>query len=478
MSSVTENTNRIALIVALGLAAGACSGFRASNLTYDAASDATMDSGFPGTGTDAARLPDATAADSADVASPARDGGSDGGAPPPTGDGPRPSEGPTPPDGRQPAPDAPPPSSDAPPLSQPDGGPAPPMKLPQGSDCSNGSQCASTHCVDGFCCESACTATCTACSAAHTGQANGTCRPARDGTDPHNNCSPTDPSTCGNDGECNGAGSCRRHRSGTSCAAATCINNAAAVPPRGCDGQGMCTPRGAIDCGMFACAGGQCRTTCSAHAHCATSSYCDGGTCLAKKPVGSICGAADECGSGFCATKCCREACACPVVSQSNTVANAGLATNLGGWTLFQDPRVSWDADDATGCPVSGSVRISIPAGNDVEDVFTQCVSVRPSTSYNWGIRIRITPPAGSGTYSVGYCRLTWTDSPNCQGQPFAGAMMESVNGVGGWQSIARDNVVSPSEAVSAQFTCSVQTGPPMDAYFDMAYLTPAPGRF
>lgn len=72
--------------------------------------------------------------------------------------------------------------------------------LTNGSVCSANNQCVSGFCVDGRCCNSACTATCFACSAAKTGAANGTCAPVTANTDPDNECTGAS--------NCNGAGAC------------------------------------------------------------------------------------------------------------------------------------------------------------------------------------------------------------------------------------------------------------------------------
>ena len=71
----------------------------------------------------------------------------------------------------------------------------------QGTACTLSSQCLTGSCADGFCCNTACTATCTACSAALTSSANGTCGEIRAGTNPKLQC--TSPQTC------NGAGACQ-----------------------------------------------------------------------------------------------------------------------------------------------------------------------------------------------------------------------------------------------------------------------------
>jgi hypothetical protein len=68
------------------------------------------------------------------------------------------------------------------------------------TSCSTGSLCLSGNCVDGICCDLACTGLCQACTAAKKGSGtNGTCGNVGIGSDPDNEC----PS-----GDCNGSGSC------------------------------------------------------------------------------------------------------------------------------------------------------------------------------------------------------------------------------------------------------------------------------
>lgn len=71
-----------------------------------------------------------------------------------------------------------------------------------GQTCTSNGQCASTFCVDGYCCNNACTGLCQACSAIKKGSgANGTCGYIASGTDPDNECNTILPN-------CNGAGAC------------------------------------------------------------------------------------------------------------------------------------------------------------------------------------------------------------------------------------------------------------------------------
>lgn len=70
-----------------------------------------------------------------------------------------------------------------------------------GVACSNNAECLSNFCVDGFCCNTACSGTCQACSQLLQGQgSNGTCGPIITGTDPGNECAM---------GSCNGSSTCK-----------------------------------------------------------------------------------------------------------------------------------------------------------------------------------------------------------------------------------------------------------------------------
>lgn len=96
-----------------------------------------------------------------------------------------------------------------------------------GEPCQNPSECSSGHCVDGVCCESACSGTCEACVEVKTGVANGACAPIPALADP--------------DGEC-------------------------ATPQIGCDGD-----RGCADCGFAPPSVGPCPGACDS---------CDGDVCV------------------------------------------------------------------------------------------------------------------------------------------------------------------------------------------------------
>ncbi len=69
-------------------------------------------------------------------------------------------------------------------------------KKANGAACGLGNECASGACVEGVCCNTACTGTCLSCLAAKTGGASGTCAFITAGM-PDSRCTAADKSTCG-----------------------------------------------------------------------------------------------------------------------------------------------------------------------------------------------------------------------------------------------------------------------------------------
>jgi hypothetical protein len=128
-----------------------------------------------------------------------------------------------------------------------------------------------------------------ACAQSKTGVRNGQCAAINPGTDPDEECTAQDPSTCGTTGVCNGSGACKKFADGTACGATCCDS-----------GPG----RGARPC-LYVCHAGMCNTG----APVPTQDNCTGATpcCCSKGTApapGSVatCSAALACvlGGGTC----------------------------------------------------------------------------------------------------------------------------------------------------------------------------------
>ncbi len=239
---------------------------------------------------------------------------------------------------------------------------------PDETSCS-GTSGSCPFCVDGVCCDTACTGQCEACDLAGK---KGVCSPVS-GEAPHGGravCSPfavcvydttkassACATSCASDGACakdnycvspgSPTASCAPKKiAGAGCGAANeclsgfCVDGVCCGSA--CGGQcqacaepgslGVCTsvdglPRGARPActAPFACSAGACATTCTKDVECAFGRTCASGTCVPKASNGSTCTAAKDCLSGFCVDGvCCNTACAsactaCDVAGKGGT---------------------------------------------------------------------------------------------------------------------------------------------------------------
>jgi hypothetical protein len=183
-----------------------------------------------------------------------------------------------------------------------------------GTACTSDHECVSNACADGVCCGTACGRACTSC--ALPGQV-GTCAPVPAGTvDPQARCATADPSTCGLDGTCDGAGACRRYEANTVCSAAAC-SGAVLFFARRCDGAGTCRPAAAVSCAPYACdpSRGACNATCASPSDCAAGFEC-GSNGICGTQGNNTCVSDAECASGFCTENvCCASRCDNPCFS-------------------------------------------------------------------------------------------------------------------------------------------------------------------
>jgi hypothetical protein len=182
-----------------------------------------------------------------------------------------------------------------------------------GWPCDVAKDCDTQLCVDGYCCDDLCDPTepRNKCRACNVPGIEGRCVVALDGTDPRGSCAEEAPSTCGQDGTCDGRGQCRKWLSGTACSTPSCSAGSISYA-RACDGQGGCAPAAPpISCGPFDCANtSACAIFCSVAVGCASGAACTLGSCGARA-LGQECSGAADCASGHCAEGvCCQTACA------------------------------------------------------------------------------------------------------------------------------------------------------------------------
>jgi hypothetical protein len=150
--------------------------------------------------------------------------------------------------------------------------------------CTKGAECASGHCVDGICCDTACEQKCFSCALP---SAPGTCTPEPVGVDLKGECGGalSCTGTCGPAHDCVGSGA------GAQCARPRCTSASGGVGAAVCLAQGAACPLEdavAFDCGAYACAPafGACLSSCSASTDCAGGYLCDEASksCVAPPP--------------------------------------------------------------------------------------------------------------------------------------------------------------------------------------------------
>jgi hypothetical protein len=199
---------------------------------------------------------------------------------------------------------------------------------PTGAACELGRDCASTHCANGVCCATVCADECTSCLESDTGEPDGTCAAVIAGTDPNDDCSESS-DDCGEDGDCDGDGSCRFPGPDTECAPPSC-EGGQYTPPAGCDGLGGCAAPTPLDCDV--CDGDACVVACASNAQCPTGFYCAGTECAVTRTEGARCSDDAECTSGSCADGvCCDEDCdaICTSCIKVDTGRNDGTCANV-----------------------------------------------------------------------------------------------------------------------------------------------------
>jgi hypothetical protein len=222
----------------------------------------------------------------------------------------------------------------------------------RGAACTQASECSSNFCVDGVCCEAACSGACMACTNAKTNATDGLCRPIKAGSDPDDECPAQAASSCGMDGVCDGTGACHMWATGTVCGAESC-SGSTHTPARTCNGAGTCQTVTTASCGPYVCGATACKSQCTSGTDCTTGNSCVNGYCVAPQQPGAACAAASDCASGYCVDGvCCSTTCTsgCMACSQAKTGQPSGTCAAVAAGT---DPDNECAAD-ATSCGHNG----------------------------------------------------------------------------------------------------------------------------
>ena len=133
--------------------------------------------------------------------------------------------------------------------------------------------------------------------------------------DPHAICVDQGPTSCGQDGTCDGQGACSLYPAGMLCAASSTCSGTLWSGPGTCSGTGTCQ-RQTIPCTPYACdpQTNACHTACVTADDCAPGKPCMNGSCGYPEPA--FCSTDAECATGFCAQgACCATKCDSPCFS-------------------------------------------------------------------------------------------------------------------------------------------------------------------
>ena len=215
----------------------------------------------------------------------------------------------------------------------------------QGDSCSDKAECSTGNCVDGYCCESACTGTCTSCAVTH-----GKCT---------NTTSPRTGKACAGTAPCNASctGSspdCVPASTTTPCGYATCLSSTQLQLAGICNSQGTCS-QSTQTCAVCLSTTNACADCTPGEKKCSTGTggvpqHCDASGHWVNDPAcgtGQVCSGAGSCvcQSGW--TSCGRSGNTC--YNSSSDSANCGSASGC------QDCTTNGKTCSAGTCVCSGS---------------------------------------------------------------------------------------------------------------------------
>lgn len=190
------------------------------------------------------------------------------------------------------------------------------------------------------------------------------CIAVPEGEDPFDDCASMEPSTCGLNGLCNGAGGCALYGEETVCAPQDCSNfsDVSRLFERRCNGIGDCTEQSRT-CGGYLCSARLpvCLEGCESDAECTAGFTCIDSVCTVAtpKPNGAECLLGSECSSGNCADRVC-----CDLPCDGNC-----MACDLGGTEGVCAP-VPANTDPKNDCPAcfacdATGACVLVPGGED-----------------------------------------------------------------------------------------------------------------
>lgn len=152
-------------------------------------------------------------------------------------------------------------------------------------------------------------------------------------------------------------------------------------------------------------------------------------------------------------------------------VKNGGFDSDLSGWTIEpNDGEVTWVPSDATDCPYSGAMKLSLAAGASLSPRISQCIGTTGGVLHAQ-IAAKTLPP-----FNTLDCSTDVFSQPNCVGIATNVGRPQWFNQ--DWGSIAGD--VSVLAGGSIRLSCSLEPNQTdvAAALVDMVGLTPPPAQY
>jgi hypothetical protein len=230
------------------------------------------------------------------------------------------------------------------------------LRTGKGESCKDDTQCSKSNprCVDGVCCDTACTGQCEACDVKGS---EGQCSVVTGPPHAKRTACRGDGSSC--NGVCGGKlrSACDFPSPQTVCLQASCDPTTdTAMEQAFCDGAGKCATTDPMDCTPFTCSATACRGNCVTDAQCIAGAYCKAGICEDLEKPGTKCARDQQCASGFCTDGvCCEGRCD----GQCEACGSGGKCAQVTGTPAGARPACAGDAGDACAGACDGSVRAS-----------------------------------------------------------------------------------------------------------------------
>jgi hypothetical protein len=208
----------------------------------------------------------------------------------------------------------------------------------QGKVCSIDADCGSGHCADGVCCDTACSGSCVACTAAKKGSgSDGVC-----GSIPAYQPDNAPVNTCVSPKACDGANQCKKTDGqacggGNECVSGSCVDGVCCNTACGalCQACSAAKKGGGLDgvCGTT----GANQTDTTGPQLCSGTNSCDGTVGGCKKNVGQACAGNSQCVNNQCVDGVCCGSASCGAC-QSCNLATPGTCTNVASGGTDNNP--------------------------------------------------------------------------------------------------------------------------------------------